>query len=78
MKLQAKRQDPKAIPKLKAYFIKSNTADVIAFTPVLKVGSGTGANIEECSDGKAVPPSLLAFTFAGSTAPNQKIAEGIF
>ena len=55
-----------------------NTAEVIAFTPVRRVGSGRGWNNAECNDGKGVPVSLLCFTFTGSTAPNVKSVAGIF
>src|SRR5215218_6805961 len=39
------------------YFLprRSSAAPVIAVTPVLMVGSGTGANLLECSEGSGVP-----------------------
>src|SRR5690348_16104978 len=43
------------------FFINSNTAAVIAVTPVLIVGSGTGANSGECSEGKGLPVRSLSF-----------------
>jgi putative ABC transport system permease protein len=63
---------------LSYFFIKSSTAEVIAFIPVRRVDSGTGANSGECNDGSGAPVSLFAFTFDGSTAPSQNIAAGIF
>src|SRR5687767_5395732 len=60
------------------FFINSNTAEVIAFTPVRNVGSGKGWNRAECNDGKGVPASLLCLTFTGSTAPSVKSVAGIF
>src|SRR5882724_4089275 len=60
------------------FFINSNTAEVIALTPVRSVGSGNGANNAECSEGKGVPVARLCFTFSGSTAPREKSTEGIF
>src|SRR5512138_1636478 len=51
------------------FFINSSTTDVMAFTPVLRVGSGTGANKLECKEGSGLPDCLLAATLTGSTAP---------
>src|SRR6185369_18004546 len=59
------------------FFINSSTAEVVAFTPVLSVGSGTGANRAEWRPGSATPDSRLAFTFAGSDAPSQIIVAGM-
>src|SRR5215510_4962826 len=59
------------------FFVNSKTAAVIAFTPVRSVGSGSGWNRLECSDGKGLPDFLAASTFAGSTAPSQNMHEGI-
>jgi len=60
------------------HFIKSKTAAVIDLTPVRSVDSGTGAKRAECNDGNGGPPSLLAFTFTGSTAPSENVTDGIF
>jgi hypothetical protein len=65
-------------PALRYFFINSNTAAVIAFTPVLSVGSGNGANKLECKDGKGFPDCLLAATFAGSIAPRLNSRLGIW
>ena len=59
------------------FFINSSTAEVIALTPVRKVGSGSGSNRLECRDGRGFPDFLLASTLAGSIAPSQNIQEGI-
>lgn len=61
----------KSVPQI-YFFINSNTAAVIALTPVRNVGSGSGWNKLECSDGNGLPDFLLASTLAGSIAPNQK------
>ena len=47
----------------------------MALTPVRKVGSGNGSNKLECSDGRGLPDSLLAFTLAGSIAPSQNASH---
>ena len=44
----------------------------MAATPVLIVGSATGANRLECSDGSATPVLLLSASLAGSEAPSMK------
>src|SRR5437763_10299856 len=59
-------------------FIKSNTAAVIATTPVRIVGSGTGANLLECRVGSGAAPGFFdSANFAGSTAPTCKLAVGM-
>jgi hypothetical protein len=60
------------------FFINSSTALVIALTPVRNVGSGSGSNKLECSEGNGLPDFLLASTRAGSTAPSQNMHEGIW
>lgn len=59
------------------FFINSITAVVIALIPVRRVGSGSGSNKLECSDGRGFPDFLAASTLAGSTAPNQNMKAGI-
>ena len=52
------------------FFIKSNTAAVIATMPVRIVGSGTGANLLECKVGSGGAPGFFdSAIVAGSTAP---------
>jgi len=51
------------------FFISSSTASVMATTPSLIVGSGTGANLLECKLGSGAPVFSLSAIFAGSTAP---------
>jgi hypothetical protein len=52
------------------FFVKSNTAEVIATMPVRIVGSGTGANLLECRVGSGAAPGFFdSANFAGSTAP---------
>src|ERR1043166_2922504 len=51
---------------LSYFFIKSNTTAVMAFTPVLRVGSGSGANKLECREGNCFADSFLGATFGGS------------
>ena len=41
------------------FFNKSSAAAAMAVTPVLIVGSGTGANLLECSDGRGAPVRWL-------------------
>src|SRR5262245_51679954 len=65
-------------PVLRYFFINSSTTEVIAFTPVLSVGSGSGANKLECNDGRGLPDCLLAATRAGSTAPKLNSKLGIW
>src|SRR6185503_12157054 len=52
------------------FFINSSTAEVIALTPVLNVGSGTGAKSAEWRPGNGTPDSRLCLTLAGSEAPS--------
>ena len=59
------------------FFINSSTAAVIARTPVRRVGSGSGSNRLECSDGKGLPDFRLASTLDGSIAPSQNMKAGI-
>src|SRR5205085_4681274 len=59
------------------FFINSNTAVVIALIAVRIVGSGTGANRAEWSEGSGTPVCLLWAILAGSTAPTQKMTAGI-
>src|SRR4029453_11275821 len=62
-------------PSRKGYFfIKSNTAAVIALTPFRSVGSGCGWNKLECREGNGLPDFRLASTREGSIAPSQKYA----
>ena len=49
----------------------------MAVTPVLMVGSGTGANLFECSEGSGLPVRLLSSTAAGATAPSRKRQIGM-
>src|SRR2546426_8818637 len=66
----------KSVP-LTYFFISSSTAAVIPLIPVRRVGSGSGSNKLECSDGSGLPDFLAASTLAGSTAPNQNMNAGI-
>src|SRR5262249_2695340 len=50
-------------------FINSSTALVMPMIPTLIVGSGTGANLLECSVGNSFPSFLNCAIFSGSTAP---------
>src|SRR6266705_3205561 len=59
------------------FFINSSTAAVIALTPVRRVGSGSGSNRLECSDGSGLPDFRLASTLDGSIAPSQNMKDGI-
>lgn len=59
------------------FFINSSTAVVIALIPVRRVGSGSGSNKLECSEGSVLPDFLAASTRAGSTAPSQNMKAGI-
>src|SRR4030095_122936 len=59
------------------FFTNSNTALVIPMMPTRIVGSGTGANLLECTLGSGVPVFLLSAIFAGSTAPMKKSQAGI-
>jgi len=69
---------PATKPSLPDYFfINSNTALVIPMMPTRIVGSGTGANLLECTLGSGVPVFLLSAIFAGSTAPMKKSQAGI-
>src|SRR5688572_28604202 len=54
----------------------SNTAAHIAFTPVFRVGSATGAQNGEWSDGSGLPLFLLSATASGFAPPTQKIRMG--
>ena len=56
----------------------SNTAALIACTPVLILGSSSGANWLECSDGNVTPCARLAATFSGAMTPSQKMQIGTF
>src|SRR5688572_17804396 len=50
---------------------------VMAITPVVIVGLGSGWNVEECNEGNAML-SVLAFSnVTGSTVPSQNIEYGI-
>ena len=64
-------------PKCGYFFIRSNTALVMDFTPVRSVGSGTGAHKLECNPGSGTPVRRLSASFAGSTAPSQNRKTGI-
>src|SRR5437879_13792422 len=61
------------------YFLpaSSSTATVIAMTPVLIVGSGSGANWLECSEGRDLPVFSLSASLSGFTAPSQNRQIGI-
>jgi hypothetical protein len=60
------------------FFIKSNTALVMDFTPVRSVGSGTGAHNLEWSPGSGTPVDRLSASFTGSTAPKANWQIGIW
>src|SRR6185503_11656887 len=55
----------------------SSTAAVIAVTPVLIVGSGTGRYRLEWRAGSGLPVRSLSTTRSGSTEPSQKMQMGI-
>ena len=55
-KKQTKAMGSKA--DIARYFSRSIAATVIAFTPVAIVGSGSGANSDEWSEGSGLPPGL--------------------
>ena len=69
--LHFRKHKLKSVP-LDYFFISSSTAAVIALTPVRNVGSGSGWNKLEWSEGSGLPDFLLASTLAGSIAPSQK------
>src|SRR4026209_2262253 len=70
--------EAEATPAVAYFFINSSTAAVIAFTPARMVGSGTGANNAECSDGTGFPVRLLSARTFASVAPSQNITAGIW
>jgi len=69
--IDAKEVNPPILKILSAYFfIRSRTALVITISPVLIVGSGTGANLLECKLGNGGAPGFLeAAILSGATAP---------
>ena len=57
--------------------MSDSTTDAIAVTPVRRVGSGTGANRLECSDGSGAPVARLYASRYGAVAPPRKRTVGI-
>src|SRR5438876_259130 len=57
--------------------VSSSTAAVIAVTPTLIVGSGSGAQRGEWSDGSGLPVCPLSLRVSGLTPPTTNMKIGI-